>query len=191
MARRLHKKVRSRGTLIRNRHNTLVAVYYMNQSAADWRNWGYRTMSQAKAEELEREGKAEVVIRSVEQDVRNDKGEVTGSEKVVMNIGWRMKEIMRGEQPSPTTLTMSASLAVSGEFFHGGRLGNGSNRPTRGERALITKFRVWPLVYDGRNVPIGPRQSADERRHAEALLGLHGADAGIKAERQLIARKAG
>lgn len=181
MARRKHKQARCRGTLVRNRHNTLVAMFYMNQSTADWRNWGYRMLSQAKAEELEREGRAERVIRSVEQDIFGEDGQVCGSQKVVMTVGWRMQEVMRSERPSPTTLTMSTSRAVSGEFLRG-------DRPTRGERALIAKFVSWPLIGDTKAVAVRPRITPGERRHAESLLGFHGADAVIQAEKHLVTR---
>lgn len=182
MARRRYRHSRSRGVLIRNRYSTLVAAYYMTQSTQDWRNWGYRSMSQAKAEELERDGKADRVIRQVDQEVRDAAGQVIGSEKVVMTVGFRLKEPLRCDNTSPTSLNVSVSRAASGEFARG-------DRPTRGERARIAKYKVWNEVGDTK-APIARNRTPDgERRQAESLLGFHGTDAALQAEKQLARRK--
>jgi len=150
--------------MVLNKRTRLVAMYYAHQDSATWADWHYRTLSEAKAEELEREGKATRIFRMHEGQGRC--------------VGFRMTEIMRSHSPSPTTLTMATMIAV----------GNACKgyRPTRGEINHIIKFRVWPLMGDSRAVAVRPRLSLEETLQAERLLGIHGQAAANDALKQAM-----
>ena len=152
---------------VRVRGNDLVCLFGYLQDSGHWDGWNYRSVSLRKARELEAEGKANPVVR------KTDAG--------VQIVGYKMLVPMRLERPSPTTLTMATSRAVSGEY-HGGRSGD---RPTAREFDHLVKFTCWPLVGDSKAVAVRPRQTEQERQLALDLVGANGTDAQKAAERMI------
>lgn len=154
---------RSHGTLIRSKRNQLVSVFYAQQDTSEWRQWRYRTVSLAKAEEMEKAGEVERVVRQYE-----------GKPQCV---GFRAKSPLRASQTSPCTLTMATTIAV-GKRALGQRL-------SRGETAHVAKFIAWPLIGDTKAPAVRPRITESERLQAESLLGMHGEEARRNTERTL------
>ena len=136
---------------VRVKGNDLVCLFGYLQDSGHWDCWNYRSVSLRKARELEAEGKATVVVRKT-----NDGIQV---------VGFRMLVPMRLERPSPTTLTMATSRAVSGEY-HGGRNGD---RPTTREFDHLVKFTCWPQIGDTKAAAVRPRQSERDARLATGL----------------------
>ena len=140
----------------RTKANTLVCLFSYAQDRSEWLRWNYRTVSQAKAEELERDGQAQRITRMYNG--------------MVQVVGWRMLVPLRAEKPSPTTLTKATIDAVS-SFAHGQQI---NSRPTRREYDHILKFRCWPIIGDEKAVAVRARITESERLFAERLMGQHG-----------------
>ena len=152
---------------VRLKGNDLVCLFGYLQDSGHWDGWNYRSVSLRKARELEAEGKASPVVRKTAEGVQI--------------VGYKMNQPMRLEHPSPTTLTMATSRAVSGEY-HGGREGD---RPTAREFDHLVKFTCWPAIGDTKAVAVRPRQSERDARLSADLLGVNGAAAREAAEKMI------
>jgi hypothetical protein len=139
---------RSRGKLVMNSYNRMVAHFAYAQTSEKWGDWTFRTISQRQAENLVSAGEAERIIRRLDGEVQV--------------VGYRALKPTSWERPSPATLTFATMKAVA-KHAQGYRL-------TRGESEQVIKFRVWPLIGDTRAVAVRPRISDAERDSAETLL---------------------
>jgi len=154
MRKHARNRVRTRGKRVLNANTRLVPYFGYAQISQNWRDWSFRSISQAKALELEREGEAEAITRMVDGFVRI--------------VGYRAKKPIRVDRPSPTTLTLATMVAVGNAT-----LDAKGKRPelTPAERHQVEKFQVWALIGDDKACAVRPRITEAEHRLAMKLLG--------------------
>jgi hypothetical protein len=146
MTKRCNNRVRSRGKLILNSYNQMVAVFAYIQASPNWLEWGFRTISLRQAEIKQAAGEVERVTRMVDG--------------MVQTVGFREKSPTRSGNPTPTTLTEATLNAVS----------NRDGRLERNERMEVIKFIVWPLIGDTKAVCVRPPMTVADRRYAEKVM---------------------
>jgi hypothetical protein len=148
-------RVRSRGRLVMNSYNRMVAQYAYLQDQSDWKLWTFRTISERSALILVANGEAEPVTREVVRTTAD--GQITKSVEVV---GYRALKPTSWERPSPATLTFGTMQSVAGL------------RAGRRAADEVIKFRVWPLIGDTRAVAVRPRMSEADLQEAGKLMKL-------------------
>jgi hypothetical protein len=148
MTKRCKNRVRSRGKLVLNSYNRMVAHFAYNQISGKWREWTFRTISLREAEKLEAAGEVKRVTREVDG--------------VLQVIGFASLEATVSGRPTPTTLTKKTLDAVS----------NQDGRLTRREEIEVIKFIVWPLIGDTKAVCVRPPMTPIERHFAEKVLAV-------------------
>jgi hypothetical protein len=146
MTKRCNNRVRSRGKLVLNSYNRMVAHYVYGQISSKWRDWTFRTISLRQAEIKEAAGEVERVMREVDG--------------VVQCVGFLAKNATIQSNPTPATLTLATLNAVS----------NRDGRLTRGEELQVIRFLAWPMIGDTRATCVRPPMTATERRYAEKVL---------------------
>jgi hypothetical protein len=155
MRKRCRGRVRTRGKVVLNAYNRMVAYFAYAQLSNKWREWTFRTISQRQAETLVAAGEAMAITRM--------------EDGVVRVVGYRALQPTTWERPSPTTLTFGTMCAVGNQDAE--QVADPRYRLTRRERMEIVKFKVWPLIGDTKAVAVRPRISEADRREAEKLLG--------------------
>ncbi len=151
MTRRTRNRIRSRGKLVLNSYNQMVAHFAYIQGSVKWQEWSFRTISLRQAEIKEAAGEVERVTRMIDGMVRT--------------VGFREKSPTRCGDPTAATLTESTLKAVSKAALH-----LKDDRLTHHEEMEIVKFIVWPLIGDTKAVCVRPPMTTLERRHAEKVL---------------------
>jgi hypothetical protein len=151
---------RSRGHVVRHASTTLVKLFsYIQPAGSTWKDWTFRTVSLKQAQTYVLTGEAIAVTRMVD-----------GAVEIV---GYSALQPVRQSKPSPSCLTFGtmdavAKAAVIPSMVNGTRPDMGLSY---GAERQVEKFKVWALVGDNKAVAVRPRISAEERAHAENLLG--------------------
>jgi hypothetical protein len=127
----------------------MVKLFDYLQTAPQWRQWGFQTTSQAKAERMVGRSEAERIVR------RDDDG-------LVRVVGYRRTKGAQMARRSSSSLTFATLKAVA-SYAGGGQM-------SRWERKEVERFVVWPLVGDTHAVAVRPAISEAQRKLANSLF---------------------